>query len=112
LERWGSNKGAQTKENEISPGSSTVVFIGKSFREKAKGESGGFKSPEVGIEGGESDSNADGEGGKVGVHPDLGRDGGNGGEFQPEFAGACGFGVKAADMGSVNEVRKRISTFS
>ena len=71
----------------------------KSFSQKAEFQSGSFEAPEVGVQGGERNSCTDGEGGEVGVHPNLGRAGRNGGESQPEFAGACGFGIEAVDLG-------------
>ena len=70
----------------------------KSFGKKQQRKPGGFKLPEVGIEGGERDSSADGKGSEVGIHPDLGRGRRNGCEFQSELAGAWRFFVQAVDV--------------
>jgi hypothetical protein len=71
--------------------------LGESSGEEVKIETGGFEAAEVGIQGGKRETGADGEGGEVGIHPDLGGGGGDGGEFEPECSGAFWFGIKAAN---------------
>ena len=65
---------------------------------EVKLEAGGFEAAEVGVQGGEGKSGADGEGCEVSVHPDFGRSGRDGGEFEPEITRAFGFGVEAVDV--------------
>ncbi len=69
-----------------------------SMGKEMKLEAGGFEAAEVGVQGGEGKSGADGEGCEVSVHPDFGRSGRDGGELEPEFAGAFGFGIEAVDV--------------
>jgi len=62
-------------------------------------EAGGLEAAEIGIQRGKRKTGADGEGGEVGIHPDLGRCGRDGGKFEPQLAGALGLGIEAADAG-------------
>ena len=75
------------------------LSIWVSGREEKEIKADSFKAAEVGIKGRKRETGADGEGGEVGVHPDLWRGRWDGGEFEPEFAGAFGFGIESADVG-------------
>ncbi len=57
--------------------------VTESGGEEEEIEADGFEAAEVGVEGGEGKTGADSKGGEIGVHPDLGRGGGDGGEFEP-----------------------------
>jgi hypothetical protein len=69
-----------------------------SMGKEVKLEAGGFEAAEVGVQGGEGKTGADGEGCEVCVHPDFGRSGMDGGEFEPEITRAFGFGIEAVDV--------------
>jgi len=71
---------------------------GRSGGEQAKIEAGGFEAAEVGIEGRNRETGANGESGEVGVHLDLGRGGWDGSQFEPKFASTLGFGIEGEDV--------------